>query len=246
MYSQGYFTQSISPEGRQQASYETINLDETALHPVFRSKEDDDFLVSVPLGDRIITVKVWHLQIGKTDLFLMDTDLEQNQPEDRELSYRLYDTDRDLRLRQEIVVGMGSVRVLRALEIHPSVWHLNEGHSSFALVELIREKVAEGYTFADAKEFVKKHSAFTTHTPVPAGHEEFDVFLIEKYFEPVWKGLGIHESNRYERKTKITSFFAMITRKHTKTPTVNRKTVMHSKFHRKISYCFILKLRIGL
>ncbi len=191
MYSQGYFTQSISPEGRQQASYETINFDETALHPVFKGKEDDDFLVSVPLGDRIITVKVWHLQIGKTDLFLMDTDLEQNQPEDRELSYRLYDTDRDLRLRQEIVAGMGSVRVLRALDIHPSVWHLNEGHSSFALVELIREKVAEGYVFADAKDFVKKHSAFTTHTPIPAGHEEFDVFLIEKYFKPVWKELGI-------------------------------------------------------
>lgn len=192
MYAQGYFTQSINPDGWQEAVYEVMDTEHTAVQPLL-TEEGEEFIIEVPLGDRIVKAKVWHIKIGRVPLFLLDTDVEGNTPEDKQISYRLYDSDRDLRLRQEIVLGIGSVRLLRKLHINPDIWHINEGHVAFALVELLREKIAEGCSFEESVNAVRKQAAFTTHTPVPAGHEEFDLELVRRYLEPVWRDMRISE-----------------------------------------------------
>ncbi|MHA1852437.1 MAG: alpha-glucan family phosphorylase [Candidatus Heimdallarchaeaceae archaeon] len=194
MYAQGYFTQTIDPDGSQQAVYETTDYRFTALQSLKDPGEPEkEFIISIPLGERTVKARVWHLKVGRVPLFLLDTDVSDNAPEDKQISYRLYDSDRDLRIRQEIVLGIGSVRLLRELNIHPDIWHINEGHVGFALIELLREKIAEGYSPTEAKKLVREKVAFTTHTPVPAGHEEFDLRLVKRYLERVWKEMGITE-----------------------------------------------------
>ncbi len=180
MYYQGYFTQSISPEGWQIANYETTDFTKTALQHVY-DKDGDELIISIRLGDRDVKIKIWYIKLGRTDLYLLDTDLDENIPEDRALSHRLYGGDRDLRIRQEIVFGLGSIKLFEVLDKHPTIWHLNEGHVAFAALELVRRKMVEGYSFDEAKKEIEKVVGFTTHTPVPAGHEEFEISLIEKY-----------------------------------------------------------------
>ncbi len=134
---------------------------------------------------------VWHVRVGRASLYLMDTDVEENAPWDRELSARLYGGDQEARILQEIVLGIGGVRVLRALGITPKVWHLNEGHAAFVTIERLCEFVAAGMPLADAIAEVQRTTVFTTHTPVPAGHDAFPFHLVEKYLHPYWYQLGI-------------------------------------------------------
>jgi len=129
--------------------------------------------------------------VGRTDIYLLDTNLKENLPQYRELSARLYVADRELRIQQEIVLGIGGVRVLRALGINPTVWHVNEGHTAFTMLERIREEVAKGAQFAEAASRVRATTAFTTHTPVMAGHDVFTTQQIERYFGDYWKSLDI-------------------------------------------------------
>ncbi len=192
LYPQGYFHQRIEADGWQEAVYRPLDVDQVGIKPVL-SPESGRLLVEVPVGQRTVTITVWQVQVGRVCLYLMDTDVEENAPWDRELSARLYGGNQELRIRQEIVLGIGGVRLLRALDIQPTVWHANEGHSAFLMLERIREGVASGKSFEAAAEGVRRTTIFTTHTPVPAGHDAFPPHLIEKYFSSYRKGLGLDQ-----------------------------------------------------
>ena len=189
-YPEGYFCQKLEADGGQTAVYERLQTENTALIPV---KQDDGrrFLVRVPVGPREIQVAVWRVQTGRVPIYLMDTNIPENEPWDRNLSMRLYAGDSHVRLRQEIVLGIGGVRVLRALGYTPSVIHLNEGHAAFATLELLRELVQQGHSFKEALEKVRATTCFTTHTPVRAGHDVFSFELMDEFFEAYWSQLDI-------------------------------------------------------
>jgi starch phosphorylase len=193
MYPQGYFRQRMSNDGWQEERYERISWTgapiETAITPDGRP-----CITAVPLGDRTVLAAVWRVRLGRVRLFLLDTDLAENAPWDRELSARLYGGDRETRIQQEIILGIGGVRALRAMGLAPSVWHLNEGHAAFVALQRIREMIEQGRSFDDALEEVKRSTVFTTHTPVPAGHDAFPFHLVEKYLAGSWGDIGEHRS----------------------------------------------------
>src|SRR5262249_17020189 len=145
---------------------------------------------AVPLGDRSVLVAVWRVQMGRVKLFLLDTDLEENQPWDRDLSARLYGGDRETRIQQEIILGIGGVRALKALGTEPGVFHLNEGHAGFVLLQRIRGHVGSGVSFEAALDEIRATTIFTTHTPVAAGHDAFPFHLVEKHLASAWGTLG--------------------------------------------------------
>lgn len=190
MYPQGYFRQRIPSHGWQEAAYQQLDMSKAPVLPIL-NEDGSEFKIGVNLAGRTVHAKVWKVQVGRNPLYLMDTDVDENDPWDRELSARLYSGDSETRIRQEIMLGIGGVRMLRALGIHPDVWHMNEGHSAFLTLECLREKVADGMSFDEAKTAVKKQSVFTTHTPVPAGHDAFSFHIVEKYFNGYWDKLGI-------------------------------------------------------
>ncbi len=189
MYPQGYFHQSVSPEGWQQEIYEKLDWLDTPIEPA-TTPDGKDCIIAVPLGNRTVLVSVWRVRLGRAKLYLLDTDLEENAPWDRELSARLYGGDRETRLQQEIFLGVGGVRALRALGSDPAVWHLNEGHAAFVVLQRIREAIERGQPFDEALEEVRQTTVFTTHTPVPAGHDAFPFHLVEKHLAGCWGSLG--------------------------------------------------------
>jgi starch phosphorylase len=190
LYEQGYFRQRISEDGWQEAYYDHVNPASLPVLPLL-APDGNPLLVSVEMAGRTVSVRVWKIQIGRVPVYLMDSNLEKNTPADRELTGRLYSSDLDVRLSQEIVLGIGGVRLLRALGCEPQVWHLNEGHSAFGILERLREMVAAGKPLAEAQEAVRASTVFTTHTPVPAGNETFPAWLLEKYFAGFWGELGL-------------------------------------------------------
>ena len=190
LYPQGYFRQHVPSHGWQEAIYEPIDLRDAPILPVLR-ENGSEYRVSVAVGGRDVEARVWRVQVGRTPLFLLDTDVAENEPWDRELSARLYSGDSEMRIRQEIMLGIGGVRALRGLGYEPAVWHLNEGHSAFLVLECIRDKVAEGLSFEEAAAEVRAQTIFTTHTPVPAGHDAFSFHLMDKYFQSYWPELEI-------------------------------------------------------
>ncbi len=181
LYPQGYFTQRINGGGWQDAIYEKLNFD---FVPAVAAKDQDGnpVMIEVELHGRMVYAKVWRFQVGRVPLFLMDTDVERNAPSDRELAARLYGGDHEMRISQEIVLGIGGVRALRALGYQPRVWHLNEGHSAFSVLERTREFVQSGMPIEQARETVRASTVFTTHTPVAAGNDAFAYDLMERYF----------------------------------------------------------------
>lgn len=189
-YPQGYFRQRIPSHGWQESIYPQLDMNQAPIRNL-HDEHGNDVLVDVILGGRRVFARIWHVQAGRTNLYLMDTDVDENDPWDRELSARLYSGDSEMRIRQEIMLGIGGVRLLRKLGIEPYAYHMNEGHSAFLLLELIREKVTAGSSFADAMQQVQQQTVFTTHTPVPAGHDAFGFHMIEQYFRGFWEELGI-------------------------------------------------------
>ncbi len=189
MYPQGYFRQRVSPEGWQQEHYERLDWNDA---PITRAQTRDrkPCVVQVPLGTRTVLVQVWEVRLGRVRLLLLDTDLEPNQPWDRELSARLYGGGQDTRLQQEIVLGFGGVLALRALGLTPAVWHLNEGHAAFVILQRLRDLLAEGRAWDDALIEVRRTTVFTTHTPVPAGHDAFPFHLVEQHLAGCWGSMG--------------------------------------------------------
>ena len=190
MYPQGYFHQRLSVDGRQEAVYEHLDRTKAPL-TLATTPSGQRCLVAVPLDDRKIYVQVWHVRVGRCSLYLMDTDVDENPPWDRELSARLYGGDLEMRILQEIILGIGGVRVLRTLGLQPSLWHLNEGHAAFVTIERMREFLAAGMSFDEAMAAVRSSTLFTTHTPVPAGHDAFSFLLIDRYLHKYWAELGI-------------------------------------------------------
>ncbi len=197
MYPQGYFRQRIPSHGWQEAVYEQLNLNRA---PIIQQTNEDgtEMKVCVHMGGRDVFARIWHVQVGRVPLYLLDTDVDENDPWDRELSARLYSGDTEHRIRQEIMLGIGGVRALRALSIEPNVWHMNEGHSAFLVLECIRELVSSGATFDEAAAEVNKHSLFTTHTPVPAGHDAFPFYMVEQYFAGYWDELGLSREQFFD------------------------------------------------
>ena len=189
MYPQGYFHQSVSPEGWQQESYERLNWDDAPIEPAI-TPDGSPCIVPVPLGNRSVLVQVWRVRLGRVKLYLLDTDLEENAPWDRELSARLYGGDRETRVQQEIILGVGGVRALKALGSHPLVWHLNEGHAAFVVLQRIRDLIEGGLSFDEALAEVRRTTVFTTHTPVAAGHDAFPFNLVETHLAGCWGTLG--------------------------------------------------------
>ncbi len=194
MYPQGYFHQRLSPEGWQLEAYERLNWTEAPVLPA-TTASGDPCIIAVPLGGRTVLVSVWRVRLGRAKLYLLDTDIEENAPWDRELSARLYGGDREMRVQQEIILGIGGVRALRALGSDPMVWHLNEGHAAFVVLERIREELERGASFDRAVEAVRHSTVFTTHTPVPAGHDAFPFHLVEKHLAGCWGSLGTHRDS---------------------------------------------------
>jgi starch phosphorylase len=189
MYPQGYFHQHVSAEGWQEESYERLDWADAPIEPAM-TPDGKPCVTAVPLGDRSVLVAVWRVRLGRAKLYLLDTDLEENAPWDRELSARLYGGDRETRIQQEIILGIGGVRALRALGSEPGAFHLNEGHAGFVVLQRIRDLCEAGRSFDEALQSIRETTIFTTHTPVPAGHDAFPFSLVEKHLAGAWGSLG--------------------------------------------------------
>src|SRR6059058_2764120 len=190
LYRHGYFRQEIDKDGAQQA----ISLNQNFHHLPIREVQRDgaNLLVPVRILDREVFAKVWQLHVGRINLFLLDTDVPENNAEDRLITAELYGGDQEMRMRQEIMLGIGGVKALKAMDVDPEVFHMNEGHSAFLALERIRRKVAEKkLDFYSALQVVAAANIFTTHTPVPAGNDSFPRDMVRKYFGEFAKELGI-------------------------------------------------------
>ncbi|MEX2186611.1 MAG: alpha-glucan family phosphorylase [Pirellulales bacterium] len=190
-YDQGYFKQLLDQDGYQQEEYLDTKVENLPMEPAL-GNDGRQVIIYIDTRSGRLAAKVWLVRVGRVRLYLLDCDVDGNQPEDRQLTSRLYGGDHRTRIRQELVLGVGGMRALKALGISPGVYHLNEGHSVFATLEAIRERMHDdGYTFDDALREVAQHTVFTTHTPVPAGHDRFDAALIEEHLGPLRDALEI-------------------------------------------------------
>ena len=183
LYRKGYFRQSIDADGHQEHAYPDYDLTRLPLGRV-QDTNGLPLTVSIGLPGRSLSIAVWIAHVGRVPVLLLDTDLPDNAVEDRPITHILYVRGREMRLHQELVLGIGGVRAIRALGLQPAVWHLNEGHSAFLLAERARELVAAGRPLADAWQAVKRDSVFTIHTPVSAGNERFDADLVRRIAGP--------------------------------------------------------------
>jgi starch phosphorylase len=190
-YNQGYFRQRLDLDGWQQEDYLDTDLKRLPLRQAI-GKDGQPINVRLKTRSAEIVARVWQLAVGRNTLLLLDSDVDGNQPEDRELTSRLYGGDQRVRIRQELLLGIGGMRALRALGIVPGVIHLNEGHSAFAALELMRQRmVGEGLALEEAMRRVAGQTVFTTHTPVPAGHDRFSAHLIEEHLGPLRDEIGM-------------------------------------------------------
>ena len=191
LYRQGYFQQYLNADGYQQESYpenDWYNM------PVLlrRDKQGAPVKITVHIGESAVAAQVWEVRIGRSSLYLLDTNIDENGDEGRAITATLYGGTRDTRIRQEILLGIGGIRALRALGINPAVTHMNEGHSAFLAIERIRELMtSRKLSLREAMEALRPTNIFTTHTPVPAGNERFSVEIMHKYFHSITDGLGI-------------------------------------------------------
>ena len=190
LYRKGYFRQTIDADGHQEHAYPDYDL---SLLPLSRVQDQNGLplTVTVELPDRALVIAVWLAQVGRVPVLLLDTDLPENPEQDRPITHILYVRGREMRLHQELVLGVGGVRAIRALGLAPAVWHLNEGHSAFLLAERARERVAAGAELDDAWATVRRDSVFTIHTPVSAGNERFDAELVRRVAGPLLDRGGV-------------------------------------------------------
>ncbi|MCX7849862.1 alpha-glucan family phosphorylase [Thermus sp.] len=188
-YHEGYFHQRLSPEGVQVEVYETLHPEELPLYPV-QDREGRPLRVGVEFPGRTLWLSAYRVQVGAVPVYLLTANLPENAPEDRAITARLYAPGLEMRIQQELVLGLGGVRLLRALGLAPEVFHMNEGHSAFLGLERVRELVAEGHPFPVALELARAGALFTTHTPVPAGHDAFPLELVERYLGGFWERMG--------------------------------------------------------
>ena len=190
IYNQGYFVQKISEDGWQETSNFYLDFKKMPIIPLYH-EDGSKVLVTVELPGRNIYAQVWKMQVGRVSLYLLNTTISENSSYDQQLTAKLYTSDLETRISQEILLGIGGVRAMHELGINPSVWHMNEGHAAFLSLERCRELVKTGKTFDEAAAIVRKSDIFTTHTPVPAGNEKYPIWLMEKYFNQMWEELGL-------------------------------------------------------
>ena len=210
LYRYGYFTQKLSASGEQEVSYEAQNFAKLPISPV-RDAQGNWQSIQIAFPGRVVTARIWRCDVGRTELYLLDTDHDLNQSEDRSITYHLYGGDWENRLKQEMLLGIGGIRALNAMGIRQDVYHCNEGHAAFTGIERIRNLIHnDKLSFSEALEVVRSSSLFTTHTPVPAGHDAFPESMIRQYMshypdrlEITWDqfiNLGKTESERPERE----------------------------------------------
>ena len=191
LYKNGYFNQKINGYGEQQTEYKNIDLYDLPINPV-KDAKGEDLIIFVKFPKRRLYLKVWQINVGRVKLYLLDSDIEKNNEEDRDVTLRLYGGDQEMRIRQEIVLGMAGVNLLKTFGLNPTVYHMNEGHSAFLNLEIIKNIIEEKeVSFEVARDIASSKTVFTTHTPVPAGNDIFPVALVEKYFKDFWPRLGL-------------------------------------------------------
>ena len=202
LYKNGYFNQKINGSGAQETEYKNIDIENLPLESV-KDSEGKDILVALHFPKKKIYLKAWKVNVGRVELYLLDSDIEANIPEYREITKTLYGGDREMRIQQEIILGQAGVAMLKALGYNPTIYHMNEGHSSFLILELIYNLMKEKQiSFQMARDIVSAKTVFTTHTPVPAGNDIFELSLVEKYFEGYWDKLGITKQEFFQMGMK--------------------------------------------
>ena len=197
LYQLGYFTQTIDGHGQQQVGYTRSHPHDLPVVPTLNA-QGQHLTLDIEFPGRILKGRVWTARAGHITLFLLDTNLAENSPEDRRITHQLYGGDREMRLQQELVLGIGGVRALRTLGLRATIWHINEGHAAFQLLERCAFRMREGLDFDSAMELVAAGTVFTTHTPVPAGHDIFERGLVEKYLGPSVRDLGVDFERVYQ------------------------------------------------
>lgn len=193
LYKNGYFCQKINGYGQQETEYHNIDLYDLPIQPV-KDEKGDDLTIYVKFPKRRLYLKVWKINVGRVTLYLLDSDIDKNNEEDRDVTLKLYGGDQEMRIRQEIVLGMAGTNLLtKVLGLNPTIYHMNEGHSAFLTLELIKNAIKEKQvSFEVARDIVTSKTVFTTHTPVPAGNDIFPIALVEKYFKDFWPRLGLN------------------------------------------------------
>ena len=238
LYRYGYFTQRLTPQGNQVAGYDAQDFMKIPAEPVL-DESGNWKTVSMSFPGRQLSARIWKVAVGRTDLYLLDTDFEANSPEDRSVTHQLYGGDWENRLKQEILLGIGGVRALRALGLNPTVYHYNEGHAAFAGLERLREFMQDGHhAYGEAMELCRASSLYTTHTPVPAGHDAFTEDLLGKYlghyprrFGLDWRqfmALGKLNPDNHDEK------FSMSTLAASMSQNVNGVSMLHGKVSQDI------------
>ncbi|PIE63697.1 MAG: alpha-glucan phosphorylase [Desulfobacterales bacterium] len=234
LYRLGYFNQYLNSDGWQQESYTVNDFSNMPVERVL-DKEGNPVTIMVPMdGEKVLTA-IWKIKVGSIRLFLLDTNLPENTMENREITGQLYGGDKEMRIRQEILLGAGGVMALRAMGLTPVVRHINEGHSGFLIVEMLAHLIEQGLTFAEARELVTAGNVFTTHTPVPAGNEEFDNLLVLRYLRPYLDRVGLKNESflQFGSHTDSSSFsmtvFALKFARH-----ANGVSRLHGEVSRKI------------
>ncbi len=190
-YAQGYFRQYLDDQGMQQEDYLETKIENLPMQPAV-DPDGQPITISIDTRNGSLMAKVWLMHVGRVRLYLLDCNVEGNSPEDRELTSRLYGGDMRVRIRQELVLGVGGVKALAELGIKPGVYHLNEGHSAFGALEVVRQRMHDdGLSFDEAVRQSARGTCFTTHTPVPAGHDRFPTGLVEEHLGPLCDSIGI-------------------------------------------------------
>ncbi len=234
LYKQGYFIQKFNCDGQQESIYPSYDFDELPISLV-KDNENNPLKVSVDLHSRKAFAQIWNLKVGISNIYLLDSDIEENLPEDRILTSQLYGGDNEMRLTQEYFLGIAGVRALRKMNISPTVWHMNEGHSAFLGLERIRELVEGGKSFEIAKEAVASSAVFTTHTPVPAGHDAFNEGLMRKYFTEFHAKLGVNWDVFFDLgRDPIDNKFSMTILAFNLSKSYNGVSKLHGEVSRKI------------
>ena len=191
LYKHGYFQQEIDGQGRQETLYRDVDVNYLPIKPV-KDKKDNDLIITIKMPSRKLNLKVWKIDVGRVNLYLLDSDIEENEEECRNITTTLYGGDQEMRIQQEIVLGQGGVSLIKTLGLKPTVYHMNEGHSAFLTLELMKDIIKEKeVSFEIARDMVTAKTVFTTHTPVPAGNDIFPISLVNKYFDKYWTKLGI-------------------------------------------------------
>ena len=238
LYRYGYFTQKISSGGVQEASYEAQEFNKLPISPV-RDEEGRWLSVRISFPGRVVTARIWQCHVGRVELYLLDTDHDLNCPEDRTITHYLYGGDNENRLRQEIVLGIGGIRALELMNITADVFHCNEGHAAFTGIERINSLIkSEKLSFSEALEVVRSSSLFTTHTPVPAGHDAFAESLLRQYMSHYPDRLGITweqfinlgKTNPYDNSEK----FSMSVLASNLSQEINGVSWLHGEVSRKL------------